>query len=190
MTYWLSKSGTTLRAQFDARFPKRDKASDGWIGDASHQASVSDHNPCWGCSGQAYGVVRATDIDKGLDKARPDAMQRAMNELVEYCRKGLDGHRVSYVIYQGRIASGSYASSYWKWRTYSGPNKHTEHAHISYTPRGDFRDGKFDLDIFDPSKADIRQERKQLERQLDSLKERYRALRVKIEGKRRKIKSL
>lgn len=190
MGWWLSKSGATLRAQFDEKFPKRDTKSDGTVGDTSHQATVSDHNPCWSCSGEAYGVVRAIDLDEGLIPGHKHTMQRAMDELLEYARKGLDMGRLSYVIYEGRIASGTYASAYWKWRLYSGANKHTEHAHISFTPRGDFRDAKFDLDIFGPSKAEIREERKRLTKQLDALKERYRALRVKIEGKRRKIKSL
>jgi hypothetical protein len=56
----LSKSAFTLRAQINAKWPKRDKSSDGWIGDVRHQAKPSDHNP------DAQGWVRAIDVDADL----------------------------------------------------------------------------------------------------------------------------
>jgi hypothetical protein len=52
----LARSLETLRHQVDQLAPNRDKDSDGWIGDTSHQARKSEHNP------DANGVVRALDI--------------------------------------------------------------------------------------------------------------------------------
>lgn len=62
--YYLAQSLQNLRREVDARWPGRDRTSDGWIGDPSHQARPSDHNPDWA----AGGVVRAVDLDKdGMD---------------------------------------------------------------------------------------------------------------------------
>ena len=45
-TSWrLARSLDTLRAQVNKAHPKRDKASDGTIGDSRHAATVSEHNP-------------------------------------------------------------------------------------------------------------------------------------------------
>jgi len=63
MKVTLSKSAIQLREQIDDAFPDRDRKSDGWIGDARHAASKSDHNP-----DPKTGVVRALDIDSNLDK--------------------------------------------------------------------------------------------------------------------------
>src|ERR1700730_3542975 len=47
MAYRIAKSLDTLRSQVNARWPKRNKGSDGWIGDAAHfkKGSATDHNP-------------------------------------------------------------------------------------------------------------------------------------------------
>ncbi len=56
---YLAATLVRLRTDLNARWPNRDRSSDGWIGDAAHQAQVSDHNP-----DPTTGVVRALDIDK------------------------------------------------------------------------------------------------------------------------------
>lgn len=109
MTYSLAASLAQLRSQINARWPGRDKGSDGWIGDASHSARKSDHNPDWA----AGGVVRALDVDK--DGINPDAVTKC----------ALGDNRVSYVIFQGEIWGGS------RWRPYAGANRHDKHIHIS-----------------------------------------------------------
>ena len=58
---WYPVAGVTkLRDQVDNRWPKRDKRTDGIIGDAAHQARQSDHNP------DSKGAVHALDLDKDL----------------------------------------------------------------------------------------------------------------------------
>lgn len=146
-TYWLCAAGVTLRAQVDRRWPKRDKGADGWIGDASHAARASDHNPCWTCAGAAYGVVRAIDIDTNLDPADPKAAQRLADQLVALGRAQTHS-RLSYVIFNRKIASGSFASEFWTWRPYDGVDPHTGHIHVSFGPMGDFKGGDFGLAVF------------------------------------------
>ena len=185
MAWYLCAAGTTLRRQIDQRWPGRDKAYDGSVGDTSHQAAVSDHNPDY--SSNPPGVVRAIDVDEDLAKGDPDAMFRLVNQLREYCEAGKDHQRVAYIIYEGKITSGTYASSYWKWRTYTGSNSHSIHAHISFTRKGDNLGGKFDLRIFG---ADLRRKRTRLRKELDNIAARIRALRTKREAKRRALTKL
>lgn len=109
MSYYLAPSLVQLRDEINERWPNRDKASDGWVGDTSHQARVSDHNPDYADG----GVVRAIDIDEdGIDTAAVLAQV-------------LHDPRVSYVIYERRIWGGI------RWRPYTGSNGHTKHIHIS-----------------------------------------------------------
>jgi hypothetical protein len=42
--------------------------------------------------------------------------------------------RISYIIFDGKIASAKKA---WAWRPYDGINKHNHHAHVSFTIKGD-----------------------------------------------------
>lgn len=123
MSYFLAPAlaDEGLRGEVNALFPHRDKASDGWIGDPSHAARVSDHNPCWACSGNLNGVVRAIDIDITPD-GRADADLRTL-----LLRAAIGDHRVWYVISNGIIYSRTYG---WTARRYIG-NPHTAHVHIS-----------------------------------------------------------
>ena len=128
----LCKAGQQLRLQVDDSFPDRDRTSDGWIGDTRHQARPSDHNP------DAEGIVRAVDIDRDLSgKAKPDLMPDLADQIRLCARAG--DKRISYVIFDGRIASSKKA---WAWRPYDGANKHNHHCHISFTKKGD-ADGSF-----------------------------------------------
>ena len=132
MTPKLCKAGQQLRLQVDDSYPDRDRTSDGWIGDTRHQARPSDHNP------DAEGIVRAIDIDRDLSgKAKPDLMPDLADQL-RLCAKRGD-KRISYIIFDGRIASSKKA---WAWRPYAGSNKHNHHCHISFTKKGD-ADGSF-----------------------------------------------
>jgi len=124
----LSRSAIQLREQIDDAFPDRDRTSDGWIGDTRHAARKSDHNP------DAQGWVRAVDVDRDLNgKGRkPDVMPDLVDQVRLLAKSG--DKRISYIIFDGKIASAKQA---WAWRAYDGINKHTHHAHISFTLEGD-----------------------------------------------------
>jgi len=116
----IAKSLDTLRSQVNAAYPTRSKVSDGWIGDAKHAASKSDHNP------NSAGVVTAFDVThdpaNGLDSGK----------LADTLVASRDP-RIKYVISNKRICA-SYAtggSPPWTWRPYSGSNAHTKHVHVS-----------------------------------------------------------
>jgi len=134
MTPKLCKAGVQLREQFDDSFPDRDRTSDGWVADARHVAGgKSDHIP-WGDS----QTVRAIDVDRDVSgKAKPDLMPDIANQI-RLCAKAGD-KRISYIIFNGRIASPRMG---WRWRKYSGSNPHKHHCHISFTTKGD-TDGSF-----------------------------------------------
>jgi hypothetical protein len=134
MTPKLCKAGQQLREQFDDCFPDRDRTSDGWIADARHVAAgKSDHIPSLDSQ-----TVRAIDIDRDVSgKAKPDLMPDIADQI-RLCAKRGD-KRVSYIIFNGRIASSRMG---WKWRKYSGSNPHNHHCHISFTTKGD-TDGSF-----------------------------------------------
>lgn len=145
--YWLCRAGVRLRTQVDRRWPKRDTASDGWIGNADHAATASDHNPCWTCKRDRYGVVRAIDIDATLDSKRawsPDATVLA-EQIRRAMKRGDD--RIAYVIAQGMIASMTYLDG--AWRPYDGDNPHDHHIHVSFNPSGDFDGDPFHLPVLD-----------------------------------------
>ena len=125
-----------LREQINNAFPDRDTASDGWIGDARHAARKSDHNP------DVQGWVRAIDVDRDLNgKGRkPDLMPDLVDQIRLAAKYG--DKRISYIIFDGRIASSKKA---WAWRPYDGINKHNHHAHVSFTIKGDEDNSWFNI---------------------------------------------
>jgi hypothetical protein len=129
----LSKAGVQLREQFDDSFADRDRTSDGWIGDLRHSARPSDHNP----DPSAGFIVRAIDLDRDVSgKAKPDLMPDIADQLRLLAKTD---KRIKYIIFDGKIAS---VKSAWRWRTYTGINKHNHHMHISFSIKGD-EDGSF-----------------------------------------------
>jgi hypothetical protein len=115
-----------LRNQVDVYAPHRSRASDGLVGDTSHQAGNSDHNPHY-VAGVGSEIVTALDLTHdpagGFDSYR----------FAEVLRQHRDP-RIKYVISNRRIFS-SYASGgrpAWTWGTYTGSSDpHTNHVHIS-----------------------------------------------------------
>lgn len=113
--WYLADSLVALGEEINRRWPHRDTSSDGAVGDTSHQARKSDHNPDWDDDGQ----IRAIDIDvNGIDVA----------ELLE---ETLKEPRLAYIIYNRRIASATQDGTPWNWEPYDGDNPHTGHVHFS-----------------------------------------------------------
>lgn len=133
MTWRNCEASIALDAEINARFPGRDKSSDGTIGDAAHASRTSDHNP-WVKDPDGTGIVRARDVDEdlGADKA---GAGWTMPKVAEHLRSlAIAGdprlRNGGYLIYEGRIASDR---QNFAWRPYTGPNAHTHHLHVSFS---------------------------------------------------------
>lgn len=138
----LVAAGVTLRDQLNERFPKRDKRTDGWIGNAEHASRRSDHNP------DKRGWVHALDIDE--DFGAPGDAELFASQLLAYCGAGLDHGRVLNVVYDNRVASGTFKRTYWTWRV--DPRLgHTGHIHVSFTSKAEEDGRPFLLPIFKDS---------------------------------------
>jgi hypothetical protein len=127
----LVAAGVKLREQVNWSFPNRDKRSDGWIGDRAHANRKSLHNP------DRNGWVHALDLDADFLGIKGGKEGRALaelfaNQLIAYARQGRPGsHRLKYVVFNNRIASGTYPNQYWTWRR--GNWGHENHIHVSFT---------------------------------------------------------
>ena len=110
MAWHLAPSLVQLRNEVNARWPRRPKGSDGTVGDTSHSARASDHNP------NNRGSVNAFDITyPGVDP----------KVIIAAVKKHPAGN---YVIFNRKIYS---RSNGWKAEPYSGASPHTEHLHVS-----------------------------------------------------------
>ena len=107
----LAPSLIKLCEEFDNMYPRRSTASDGSIGDQSHRARASYHNP-------SGGYVHAVDITHD-PKNGVDVHQKA-REIA--ARKDSRIHDI--------ISNGQRWTPTTGWRKYSGANKHTAHAHF------------------------------------------------------------
>lgn len=108
-----------LIREINAMAPGRSKASDGTVGDLSHSARTSDHNP------NAQGVVRARDITRaGLDLPALFERLRRMGAAGDPRLAG-----GGYLILDRRITTPDFRG----WRAYSGSNPHVKHGHVSFS---------------------------------------------------------
>ncbi len=134
MAWIVVRSLNFLLAAINAIAPNRDKSSDGSIGDTSHSARPSGHNPDESGSPEdqdsdSIDEVRARDFDKDL--RRPGlTMEMICQHLVAMCRSG-EIRWIKYIIFDGHIWS---ASSGFRTRAYTGSNPHDKHMHVSSKP--------------------------------------------------------
>ena len=135
----LVAGGEALRDQVNSRWPNRDKRSDGTRGDSAHAARVSDHNP------DSKGVVHALDIDEDLKGSKNDNLWFA-DQLIAYARARKPGsERLLNIVYENRVASGTYSTNYWTWR--NGNYGHDIHMHVSFSNKGETDGMKFNVPI-------------------------------------------
>jgi hypothetical protein len=194
MSWWKCEAGQVLLRQVDRAYRNRDKSSDGTVGDASHQASPSDHNPCWRCLGDRYGVVRAVDIDASFGGGPLGGTSEHAWKMANQLRLAMVGgdKRVSYVIAwdpsRGRdfIASMNPAySPLGTWRDYDG-GSHMNHVHVSFTAAGDFGDRPFHL----PALDERDEQRRRLRRAIDAGKDQVAKIRRRLARYRRRLRRL
>lgn len=128
-----------LLDQLNEIAPNRDKSSDGSIGDQSHAAGRSSHNPDRTgnpeyADGDSKNEVRARDFDADL-RVPGLTMGMVVRHLVTGARSGRFWW-LRYVIFEGLIY---HKSTGWQARTYTGKNKHNEHAHVNtdFTQKAD-----------------------------------------------------
>ncbi|TWP43806.1 hypothetical protein FKR81_41925 [Lentzea tibetensis] len=119
MAWRVARSLLTLRDQIDTKFPSRNRASDGYIGDSNHQNTTSDHNPWYG-----PGIVTAADWTHdpgvGFDIDRFTDELAASRDL-----------RIKYIIANGLVLDSRPQFNPWKWMPYNGSNPHRSHVHLS-----------------------------------------------------------
>lgn len=122
--WYLAKSLEQLRKQINAQWPSRDKASDGSVGDLSHQKSKSEHNP------NSTGAVRAIDIDADLSATENVG-------LIAAALQASKDPRIKYLIWNSHITIKGDVT---KWKPYTGKNAHKHHLHISVQPAANLYD--------------------------------------------------
>jgi hypothetical protein len=121
-----------LLDQFNDRWPGRDRASDGSIGDFAHTQEHSGHNPDdtsadnaeWDGDPDTIPEVRAIDVDDDLREPGT-----TMQDVIDHMRalSGLSSV-IRYMIYNRKIYR---SSNGFRPEVYTGASAHTEHAHFS-----------------------------------------------------------
>lgn len=112
-----ARSLDTLLQQLNAKFPRRNKASDGGVGDAAHASRTSDHNA------DRNGVYHARDYTH--DPANGVDIGRFSDELA-----ASRDRRIKYIIANKLFWEPSNP----RWVAYTGSNPHTHHLHLSVWP--------------------------------------------------------
>jgi hypothetical protein len=107
-----------LRDEADKAHPGRDKRSDGWIGDQTHQSTGSPENGGSKHNPNRHGAVDARDFDNSnIDIAR-------------FVACAIKHPSTRNVIYNRKIRSKGYSGGLAVAHAYNGPSPHTEHIHV------------------------------------------------------------
>lgn len=109
----VARSLTQLTTECNVFAPHRSKVLDGTIGDASHAAHCSRHNPH---NGIVYAKDFTHDPKGGFDS------YLVAREIVKHPPKDL-----AYIISNRQIAS---RTGGWIWKKYTGADAHTNHMHV------------------------------------------------------------
>ena len=119
----LAASLCVLEDQVNAKYPGRNKLSDGSIGDLAHSQRNSDHNVR---NGYCHAIDLTHDPQNGFSSEK-------------FAQALLDAQdpRLAYVISNRKIGSGPTGPQPGKWRTYKGSNAHDHHCHISVNELGE-----------------------------------------------------
>jgi hypothetical protein len=124
---------TQLRTDFNNAFPLRSHTSDGWIGDAAHQAETSGHNPddtigvkAEYSDADSVPEVRAIDVDSDLNSSM--TMFQVVKQILDNPN---NTKRLKYIIYNRVIWS---RNTNWEPHEYTGSSPHVEHIHASADP--------------------------------------------------------
>lgn len=120
------------RDQLNARFPSRAKGAEGTIGDLSHKASPSSHNPDETGNPEfsdhdGVDEVRAADFDKNLNDEHGVTMEQVVQLWIGLARSGTMWW-IRYFIYAGRIW---HRRDGFVTRKYNGSNQHYDHVHVN-----------------------------------------------------------
>lgn len=132
MPWVLTPALVSLNEEIARVAAARDTRSDGTVGDQAHALVVSDHNPDETGAvpirdADSVNEVHASDRDSTGPWPWAGGMETLVQFLVDRCRRGVE-NRLRYIIFNGRIWR---ASNGWRQETYTGSNRHTEHAHFS-----------------------------------------------------------
>jgi hypothetical protein len=132
MEWTLTKGLQNLINQVNARWPDRDKSTDGTVGDANHASGTSGHNPDdspydnaeWDGDADNRSEVRAWDMDADLREPGTTTQQ-----LVDHIRHLPNvGSVLRYIIFDRKIYHSSVGFAP---EAYTGPSPHTGHVHFS-----------------------------------------------------------
>lgn len=129
MAWILTPSLVALRDAFNKRFTRRDKKSDGSIGNQAHAGTKSSHNPdLTGNSevkdGDRLDEVRAIDVDADLGESGTTMLKVIQAMLADPATL----KRLKYIIHNRTIWT---ANNKWRPQRYTGASPHTEHAHFN-----------------------------------------------------------
>lgn len=125
--YVVDRGLLVLDHQIDAMAPNRRTGSDGFKGDAAHEARVSDHNP----ESPPPPGNPDNQVDAG-DWTHDPARGADMGAVSENLRLSRD-RRIRYVIFNGRIFYGYDRPGLpaFTWTKYYGSDDHSGHMHLS-----------------------------------------------------------